>query len=153
MTPEEIKEYNLASKKEFEKDNRESLLGYTIPFFLFWGGILTPFITDEFLVLLCSLIPFYTFVLAGKTVFKNKVDDQLFAMSLFLGTASSVLLFILSFVIPENWEMVQTCCTMGTVNIIPSAMFLFIEEAFDQEFSWGMMFPPFFVTFKSRKKD
>lgn len=62
MTQEEIKIYNENSKKEFEMSGRDVSLGFVVPFVLFICGIITPFVTEDILVWIFSLIPFYGYI-------------------------------------------------------------------------------------------
>lgn len=106
---------------------REKLLGLVIPFILFWGGILTPIITDSLLVWVLCLVPFYGFVVVADNVLRGKVDRSTFVGAIFMGLISSVLLAVMLFIVPFENEVYRIVCRMGILNIIPSFLFMLFE--------------------------
>ncbi len=104
--------------------SREILLGLIIPFILFWGGILTPVVTDSLLVWIFCLVPFYGFVVISDNVLRGTVDRSTFVGSIFMGLMSSVLLAVMLFVAPSENEVYRTICRMGVLNVIPSFLFM-----------------------------
>ncbi len=103
---------------------KEIVLGLVIPFFLFWGGILTPIITDSLIVWILCLVPFYGFVIISDNVLRGKIDRSTFVFSIFLSFLSSVFLVVLLLLFPFENEAYRTICRMGFMNIIPSIFFM-----------------------------
>lgn len=103
---------------------KEIVLGLVIPFFLFWGGILTPIITDSLIVWILCLVPFYGFVIISDNVLRGKIDRSTFVSSIFLGFLSSVVLFVLLLLFPFENEVYRTVCRIGFMNIVPSIFFM-----------------------------
>lgn len=95
MTQEEIKEYNERSRKEFEMSGMDVSLGLVVPLVLFVGGVLTPFFTDDILVWMMSLVPFYVFLFVVITFFRGCVSRNVLGVST-LTTFLGFLLFVVS---------------------------------------------------------
>ena len=107
----------------------EILVGFVIPFVLFWGGMLSPFFSDKVFVWILALIPLYGFVFVGQMFSKGKYIE-LFAYGSILNIFSSILLTVLLFMIPESWIVVGKICRLALLNILPSLLLLFISMAY-----------------------
>lgn len=153
MTPEEIKEYNENSRKEFERGNINGYLGYLIPFILFWIGMLTPVFTDNVLVWTFSLVPFYAYSFILAAAYSNDKTDESVIAPASLSFVTSVCLAILLFIVPENWTTINTICTMGFVNVFGSLFYLFfLALETSTNVSFGMFLGPLFLMFHDNKK-
>lgn len=102
----------------------EVLVGVIIPFILFWGGIMSPFYTDNILIWIFSLVPFYVYLFACSFV-KKEMEERVVAIPYVLNIATSVILLMAFFFIPGELETLRNACKMGIVNILPSILFLF----------------------------
>ena len=107
----------------------EILVGFVIPFVLFWGGVLSPFFSDRAFVWILALIPLYGFVFVGQMFSKGKYIE-LFAYGSILNVFSSILLTVLLFMIPESWIVAGKICRLALLNILPSLLLLFISMAY-----------------------
>lgn len=101
------------------------LFGLIIPFILFWGGMLSPFYTDDILVLIFSLVPFYLYLFFCEFV-PEKMKDQVVGVPSLLNAVTSVLLLGVFFFVPEKNGIFGNICKMGAVNILPSITVLFL---------------------------
>lgn len=104
-------------------DLNDFILGCVIPFILFWGGILTPVVTDSLLVWIFCLVPFYGFVIVSDNVLRGRVSESTFVASIILGIFSSILLSVALFAIPCEGE-IRNVCRIGFFNIIPGLLIL-----------------------------
>lgn len=100
------------------------VLGCVIPFFLFWGGILTPVVTDSLLVWISSLIPFYGFIIVSDNILRGKIEDGTFIASVILALISSAFLTILLFLCSFENETCRNVCRLGFVNVVPGFFIL-----------------------------
>ena len=115
----------------------EIKFGHFIPFFLFWGGILTPVFTNNILIWIISLIPFYGFILICCASYKDKTDEPTFGAAILSAAllnflTSVILVIVLFFFLPEGFDGLETSCILALLNVIPSFCFLlFIAEEID----------------------
>jgi hypothetical protein len=117
----------MKSEKNIVKNgmtSTEVLVGVVVPFLLFWGGMLTPIVSDSVLIWILGLFPFYGFITLDIIFGKNKAD--LFLKTSVMSVLSSVLLGLLLFFLPENIAIFKNICSVGLINIVPSLAFLFI---------------------------
>lgn len=103
----------------------EIILAFIIPFILFWGGMLAPVFTDSIYLWCLSLIPFYAYLFFGFMFLKEK-KSGLWGSNALLSFLTSILLTVLIFIVPQNWETVLNICRLGLLNLIVSFFFLFI---------------------------
>lgn len=67
----------MKSEKNIVKNgmtSTEVLVGVVVPFLLFWGGMLTPIVSDSVLIWILGLFPFYGFITLDIIFGKNKAD-------------------------------------------------------------------------------
>lgn len=125
----------------------EILVGVVVPFILFWGGIMSPFYTDNILIWIFSLVPFYAYLFACSFV-KKEMEERIVTIPYVLNIATSVILLMAFFFVPGEFETLRNACKMGIANILPSILFLFFLsiDCSVKEFS-GIPFPiiPFIV--------
>ena len=117
----------MKSEKNIVKNgmtSTEVLVGVVVPFLLFWGGMLTPIVSDSVLIWILGLFPFYGFITLDIIFGKNKAD--LFLKTSVMSVLSSVLLGLLLFFLPENIAIFKNICSVCLINIVPSLAFLFI---------------------------
>ena len=124
-------------------DKKTVVLVCLVSFVLFWVGILSPIVTDNFFVYIGALIPFYVFYMI-LYFFENRVDcDFEKAKSLIVASGTSAfissvtsLLGVISFF--DVWgisnDFVFAPRMMLAVNFIPSVL-LVLSCAFDKAFS------------------
>lgn len=122
--------------------SREILLGLIIPFILFWGGILTPVVTDSLLVWIFCLVPFYGFVVIFNNIFKDVVREDTFTNSVLLCGLTSFFLTTMLFAFPIENEVYRNVCRLGFFNVIPSVMFWVLGNVDNAKFGFGI--PIFF---------
>ena len=91
----------------------EIILAFIIPFILFWGGMLAP------------VFPFYAYLFFG-FMFSKEKKSGLWGSNALLSFLTSILLTVLIFIVPQNWEIVLNICRLGLLNLIVSFFFLFI---------------------------
>ena len=103
----------------------EIILAFIIPFILFWGGMLAPVFTDSIYLWCLSLIPFYAYLFFG-FMFSKEKKSGLWGSNALLSFLTSILLTVLIFIVPQNWEIVLNICRLGLLNLIVSFFFLFI---------------------------
>lgn len=108
-------------------DRKGVILGLVVPFILFWTGILSPLYTDNFLVWVFSLVPFYVYVfgyLSEKTSYAPLASAYNFIFSL------CVCVFCWF-----AFDVVNVVLVMSIVNIpVSFVIFIFVimsEEAKD----------------------
>ena len=139
-------------EKKFDGDlesftSSEIVLGCIIPFVLFGGGILTPIFWDSIYIWLLSIVPYYSFVWFG-LILSKKNTTCLLGFSVLMSFSTSILLAVLLFLIPENWQNFLNVCRLGLLNLIPSFLVLIlalvcIHLGKDKEnFPWFLI--PFF---------
>lgn len=91
-----------------------------LPLILFGIGILIPMITDEFLLIVMTFVPFYGYMLWNE---KNLNESSIFVircvfvLSIFLG-------MLLSLIGHNLLDFVETSGIVLTVNIVPSFVFM-----------------------------
>lgn len=114
-----------------------------ISFILFWIGILSPIVTDNILIYVGALIPFYIFYLM-LYIYQNRADcgfEKMKSLIVASGTSAFIssvtsLLGVISFF--DIWgipnEFMFASRIMLAVNFIPSII-LFFSCAFDKAFS------------------
>ena len=101
------------------------ILAFIIPFILFWGGMLAPVFTDSIYLWCLSLIPFYAYLFFG-FMFSIEKKSGIWGIKDLLSFLTSILLTVLIFIVPQNWETVLNICRLGLLNLIVSFFFLFI---------------------------
>ena len=125
----------------------EIVLGGIIPFVLFWGGMLTPIFWDSIYFWFLSITPYYFFILFG-LILSKKNTTCLLGFSELMSFLTSILLAVLLFLIPENWQNFLNVCRLGLFHLILSPIFLVmalmcIHLGKDKEtFPWFLI--PFF---------
>lgn len=154
MTPEEIKEYNEKSRREFEKFklvNKNDLFGFVVPFVLYFGGVLTPFVIDDVLVWFFSLVPFYVYLFLMQGFGHTFTSRNVVGVSI-LTTLFGFVLFVISCVFGEldgslgiSIRMMEInsfisipivvvlCFTHRMENCIPWPYYYFMEQTIDDE--------------------
>ena len=136
---------NDLEKKDFTPT--EILVGFVIPFILFWGAMLSPFFSDSVIVWILSLIPFYGFMFLCILITGKKFADVMLGNSL-LNLLTSGVLAILLFFIPEDWTAIGNACRLSLINLAPAFVWVFIcaTNGFVESIK-GAPFPvfPFFI--------
>ncbi|MCQ2103496.1 MAG: hypothetical protein MJY98_09765 [Fibrobacter sp.] len=105
------------------------VLGCVIPFFLFWGGILTPVVTDSLLVWICCLVPLYIWIFLG--ILASSKEHK---ANLFLSTSIMILFFsfvfvVMLFFIPDEFVVLKNMCRLSLLNFVPSVFLVFFASA------------------------
>lgn len=120
------------------EDRKGVVLGLVVPFILFWTGILSPLYTDNFLVWVFSLVPFYGYVfgyLSEKTSYAPLASAYNFIFSL------CVCVFCWF-----SFDVANAVLVMSIVNIpvsFCSVLFAMIREAAKDPSSYdGYSCPP-----------
>lgn len=135
MTPEEIKEYNERSKKEFEKFklvNKNDLFGFVVPLFLFFAGMAVPFFTDRTVVMWFALAPFYSYHMTIVNI--ESLPDEMKRNDII----SMGVTFVISLLLTACWATFMdntdgplgSVVIMGICNVIPSFA----------SYYWGIIF-------------
>lgn len=138
MTQEEIKEYNERSRKEFEMSGKGVSVGFVVPLLLFFGGMITPFLTKDFFVLALSLVPFYVYVFVVFSVFSGELSKNVLS-SLFLTTVFGFISLGLSILFGRFDGSLGTSIGMMEVNSfisIPIGVVMFFTHRFEGCVPW-----------------
>ena len=101
----------------------EIIRAFIIPFILFWGGMLSTIFLDNYWLYSLSLIPFYFYVFFG-LVFSNEKMSGIWGSNALLSFFTSILLTVLLFLVPQNWETILNICRLGLINLVVSFFFL-----------------------------
>lgn len=144
MTPEEIKEYNERSRKEFEKIKRNTSLGLVVPFVLYFGGVLTPFVIDDVLVWFFSLVPFYVYLflmpsrnVVGVSILTTLFGFVLFVISCVFGELDGSLGISIRMMEINSFISIPIvavlCFTHRMENCLPWPYYYFMEQTIDDE--------------------
>ena len=101
----------------------EIILAFIIPFILFWGGMLSTVFFDNLWFYCFTTVPFYLYVFFGLVFSKEKVSG-IWGSNALMSFFTSILLTVLIFVVPQNWETILNICRSGFVNLVVSFFFL-----------------------------
>ena len=125
----------------------EILVGFVIPFVLFWGGMLSSFFSDRVFVWVLALIPLYGYMFLCILIPGKKLANAITGGSL-LNLLTSLILVILLFIIPEDWIAIGNACRLSLINLVPAfvGVFFCATNGFVESIK-GAPFPvfPFFI--------
>lgn len=115
---------------------------HLIPFVLFWSGILSPVVTDESVVIICALVPFYGY-LYSLYVSRGKKTQAI--SSVLWSFFTSLILFVPFAGLMVFFESFEVVAGMMVVNAFMSIILYFlarISYACETTFIFPFYVPP-----------
>lgn len=115
---------------------------HLIPFVLFGAGILSPVVTDEAVVIICALVPFYGYLYS---LYVSRGKKTLAMSSVLWSFLTSLLLFVPFTGLRNVFESFETVACMMLVNIAMSVILYFlarISHACETTFIFPFYIPP-----------
>lgn len=115
-------------------DAKTAVFVSLVSFVLFWGGVLTPLLTENVAVYAFSLIPFYVFFVVLDVFASRPVGNRFKSKSIFIGSGMAALfalassfLGLVSFANFMNisGEFLYATRIMLAINVVPSIGLLF----------------------------
>lgn len=108
------------------EDRKGVILGLVVSFILFWTGILSPLYTDNFLVWVFCLVPFYGYVFLFDELSDNKMTSKVVSFSPIVVFLFSVLMIIFLMFFDESEFKRNVLLIMNVVNSITSISTFFV---------------------------